>query len=169
MRSRWRLAVIALLMGLSTGCDQAAKRIATAELQFSPPRSYAGDLLRIQYVENRGAFLSLGAGLTDDARRILFIAGVGILLVGLLIFALLSSRLKPLTVVGLALVLGGGVSNWADRVMHGSVVVDFLNVGVGPLRTGFFNVADVLIGAGVVLLIAMARHGRHAVGATEHD
>ena len=40
-----------------------------------------------------------------------------------------------------------------DRLTTGGWVVDFLNVGVGPLRTGIFNVADVAIMAGVVLLL----------------
>jgi len=42
-------------------------------------------------------------------------------------------------------------------------VVDFLNVGIGPLRTGIFNVADLAITAGAVVLIAgslSARRGR---------
>jgi signal peptidase II len=53
--------------------------------------------------------------------------------------------------VGLVLFLAGGASNWIDRVLSGSVV-DFLNVCIGPLRTGVFNVADVaiMVGAGLV-------------------
>ena len=40
-------------------------------------------------------------------------------------------------------------------------VVDFLNVGVGPVRTGIFNVADVAIMAGAALmLIAELRAAR---------
>jgi signal peptidase II len=35
--------------------------------------------------------------------------------------------------------------------------VDFLNVGIGPLRTGIFNVADMAIMLGVALLIAGLR------------
>ena len=41
---------------------------------------------------------------------------------------------------------------WVDRVVRGSVV-DFINVGVGPLRTGIFNVADVAILLGVTVLL----------------
>ena len=52
----------------------------------------------------------------------------------------------------LALFIGGGVSNWIDRLLHGRVV-DFLNVGIGSLRTGIFNVADVAIMAAVAMLV----------------
>ena len=53
---------------------------------------------------------------------------------------------------GLLLFLAGGVSNLIDRVTLGRVI-DFLNVGIGPLRTGIFNIADMAIIAGVVILI----------------
>ena len=60
--------------------------------------------------------------------------------------------------MGLVLFVAGGSSNWIDRVLHGRVV-DFLNLGVGPIRTGVFNVADVAIvaGAGLVALAALRR------------
>ena len=50
--------------------------------------------------------------------------------------------------LGLTLFVAGGASNWLDRVVRGSVI-DFINVGVGSLRTGIFNVADVAIMLGV--------------------
>jgi signal peptidase II len=53
---------------------------------------------------------------------------------------------------GIALFLAGGVSNWIDRALRGSVV-DFLNIGVGWLRTGIFNVADVAIMVGVAIFV----------------
>jgi signal peptidase II len=63
-----------------------------------------------------------------------------------------------LPTLGLALFVAGGASNWIDRVARGSVV-DFLNVGVGPVRTGVFNVADVaiMLGAGVVVLATVSK------------
>jgi len=59
---------------------------------------------------------------------------------------------------GVCLVLAGGASNWIDRVVRGSVI-DFMNVGVGPLRTGIFNVADVAIltGIGCIVLARLRR------------
>ncbi|MET0554978.1 MAG: signal peptidase II, partial [Vicinamibacteria bacterium] len=54
--------------------------------------------------------------------------------------------------VGLGLVWAGGLSNLLDRVRDGHVV-DFVMLSAGPLRTGVFNVADVAITAGVVLVL----------------
>jgi signal peptidase II len=50
------------------------------------------------------------------------------------------------------LFVAGGISNWIDRVVNGSVV-DFMNVGVGWLRTGIFNFADVAIMLGITLFV----------------
>jgi signal peptidase II len=64
----------------------------------------------------------------------------------------IQSRWDRWSVTGLTLLAAGGASNWADRVVHGRVI-DFMNVGIGPLRTGIFNVADVAIMLGVALLL----------------
>jgi signal peptidase II len=56
-------------------------------------------------------------------------------------------------VVGIASILGGGLSNLLDRCLYDGRVFDFLNVGIGTLRTGVFNVADMGIMLGVALLL----------------
>jgi signal peptidase II len=76
---------------------------------------------------------------------------VGAVLAALLVYLFISKPQNPLVAVSVALIVGGGVSNLIDRVRYGGYVVDFLNVGIGPLRTGIFNVADMAIMAGVVL------------------
>ena len=53
----------------------------------------------------------------------------------------------------MALIAGGGTSNLLDRIMDGGRVTDFLNVGIGSLRTGIFNFADMAILAGAILVI----------------
>jgi signal peptidase II len=40
-----------------------------------------------------------------------------------------------------------------DRLIYDGRVTDFLNVGIGPLRTGIFNLADMAILAGALLLV----------------
>ncbi len=55
--------------------------------------------------------------------------------------------------LAVALLLAGGIGNLLDRVFHGGLVIDFLNMGIGPLRTGIFNVADMAIMAGFALLL----------------
>ena len=68
--------------------------------------------------------------------------------------------------LALALIVAGGVGNLIDRMTSsGGVVIDFLNLGIGPVRTGVFNVADMAItGAFFLLLLQLVRsdHGRDA-------
>ena len=60
---------------------------------------------------------------------------------------------------GLALLLSGAVGNLIDRLRYDGLVIDFLNFGVGPLRSGIFNVADMAIMAGALLLMLPAAFG----------
>ena len=54
--------------------------------------------------------------------------------------------------VALALILAGGIGNLIDRISNNGLVTDFINVGIGPLRTGVFNVADMAVLFGVLAL-----------------
>jgi signal peptidase II len=150
-----------LIVVLTTiGCDHATKYAARVSLQNTPHRSYFGNMIRISYAENTGGFLSLGANLPTAHRTVLFTAITGVVLLGLgaLVF---RGRLDRITGLGMALFVAGGVSNWIDRVLRGSVV-DFLNLGIGSLRTGIFNVADVaiMLGAAVMIIGEVAKSRR---------
>lgn len=149
-----------LLIGGLIVVDQATKLVAIATLRDAPPIIFAGDLFRLQYAENKGAFLSLGANLSDGARFWLltvFNCAIIALMSYLLIF-----RRPPHAAVTLALacIVAGGVGNLIDRMFRGGIVVDFMNVGIGGLRSGIFNVADLAIVAGFLLFVAFGhRHG----------
>lgn len=153
MRHSHRIALVALLLGLTVGCDQATKHIASLTLRSSRTQSFLGDTFRLTYAHNRGAFLSLGASLPEGARFWVLNVTVGGLLLGLLLYALLSKKLDRPQVIGYGLVVGGGASNWVDRALRDGQVVDFMNLGIGPVRTGVFNVADLAIVAGICLLL----------------
>jgi signal peptidase II len=159
MSTRWRLVLLAVLLSLTAGCDQAAKSIARQDLKSAPARFYLGGLLRVQYTENPGAFLSLGADLPDTFRSWLFTVGVAVLVLGLLVYAVVGRRLSPVTVVALALFIGGGLGNLIDRLAYRDRVADMLQLGIGPVRTGIFNLADVYIVAGVALLAIAGLRG----------
>lgn len=135
------------------GCDQATKILAKSHLASRLPMEYLNGAVRIQYAENTGAFLSLGANLPEEARFILFVLLVGPILITGLAFAFRSDRMAPAQKMGLILAVGGGMGNLIDRIAHGAVV-DFVSLGIGPLRTGIFNLADVAITAGLVLFLA---------------
>lgn len=136
------------------GCDQATKILAKSHLASSRlPLEFLNGAVRMQYAENTGAFLSLGANLPEQARLVLFVGLVGAILITGLAFAFKSDRTAPAQKMGLILAVGGGIGNLIDRIAHGAVV-DFVSLGIGPLRTGIFNLADVAITIGLLLFLA---------------
>jgi signal peptidase II len=159
MRSFPRYLLVTLTLFCCVGCDQVSKSAARAFLSSGVSESFLADSLRLQLVENPGSFLSLGASLPAQLRFSVFTAAVAILLVGLVGASLFARRLGRLRFVALALVAGGGISNLIDRLIYDGRVTDFLNVGIGSLRTGIFNFADVAILAGALLLIFNRRAG----------
>lgn len=136
---------------VTIGCDRVTKHVAMTSLQGTPPQSYLADTIRIVYSENAGGFLGAGAQMPPLARTLLFTVLTGAALVAVA-FAGFRRRWPMLATMGLALFIAGGASNWYDRFARGTVV-DFLNVGVGPVRTGIFNGADVAILGGAMLFM----------------
>lgn len=150
-----QLVVLLLLLATCVGCDQATKILAETRLAQSEPISLLNGVLRFEYVENAGAFLSLGSALPASTRFFLLVVVVAALLalgVGVTIF---SDRMSLRQKAVLAMAVGGGLGNLIDRVAHGAVV-DFMSLGIGPLRTGIFNFADVAITVGMVGVLWLA-------------
>lgn len=63
-----RILILLFVIFTCVGCDQAAKSAAETHLRAAEPISYLNNTVRLEYAENPGAFLSLGAGLSDDAQ-----------------------------------------------------------------------------------------------------
>jgi len=133
--------------------DQATKWLAKKYLAPDGFISFAGDTFRFQYAENTGAFLSFGSSLPEPWRHIVLTVLVALFLLGLLGYLLFSRAPSRQYVVCLSLVCGGGMSNLIDRVIYDGRVIDFLNTGIGPIRTGIFNIADMAITGGVIRLL----------------
>src|SRR5512145_724499 len=75
-----RALIVALVLAAVVGCDRATKSLAVHTLGDGERRSYLADTVRLQYVENRGAFLGLGRDLPASARFWLLLVGTGVLL-----------------------------------------------------------------------------------------
>lgn len=132
--------------------DQASKVWARYALLDSPPRFYLGDTIRLVYAENTGAFLSIGAEAPIVLRFAMMVGLNTILLVGICIYLYRVRSISTWEQASFALVLAGGLGNLLDRVFRQGVVIDFLNMGIGSMRTGIFNLADVMITLGILML-----------------
>jgi signal peptidase II len=152
MIAKFGIRLVLLLTVVGTiACDRVTKHVASTTLAGTARQSFLADTVRLEYAENTGGFLSLGADLPPAMRTGLFTIASGALLV-ILVAAAIRFRWTGWPLLALAFFTAGGASNWVDRVTRGSVI-DFLNVGVGPLRTGIFNVADLAIMLGVAIFV----------------
>ncbi|MDQ2076074.1 signal peptidase II [Marinimicrobium sp. ABcell2] len=153
MKTSARIALIAAISLLTVGCDQVTKVLAAEYLPRGEVYSFLFDTVRIGYAENRGAFLGLGSNLSPELRFSLFVVMVGVFLLGLVAYMLASRQLNRASIAGLSLLFAGGLSNFYDRLFNNGAVIDFINMGLGPLRTGIFNIADMAILLGLVIVI----------------
>jgi signal peptidase II len=154
MKTKFRVLLFAVLFIGLIGCDRITKIVAKKELQGKGTYSYFHDTVRLMYVENTGAFLSLGANWSDGVSNVVFI-GVPLIFLILLAIYVIKNRNNTSLLVYLAMIfiLSGGMGNLIDRIFYHRHVTDFLNFGIGNVRTGILNLADTYVTSGVVLLL----------------
>ncbi|TWB21485.1 signal peptidase II [Nitrospirillum amazonense] len=133
--------------------DQATKAWLKQALTPGVELTALNGAILVTPVNNPGAFLSIGAGLDDHARGLVFTVGVALVLAALLAWSLRAKSLSRMELLGAGSFLGGGLGNLLDRLVQGGTVFDFLNLGIGSVRTGIFNVADVGLMVGVALFV----------------
>lgn len=150
---RNKLLLIGITTVVSIAIDQFTKYLATQHLVGRDAISYFNDFFVLVYSINHGAFLGLGSSLPEHIRTLIFSVLVGIFLVGFTVYALRTTSFKKEDHFACGLIISGGFSNLYDRITNNGGVVDFMNMGIGSLRTGIFNVADMAIMAGTFLLI----------------
>ena len=147
-----RTLIILLFLALNIGCDQVSKSIVRKKVSVFDQINLWNNHLHIVKVENTGAFLSAGDSLSKPTKMIfLNLLPLAAVIFGL-VFMLTKTDLSPLTLFGVILVVGGGIGNLYDRIVHGSVT-DFLHLKFGVFQTGIFNVADMSITAGVLVIL----------------
>jgi signal peptidase II len=130
------------IAGAAVAADQLTKQIVSSALALGDEVHVLGPL-SIHHVQNSGIAFGLFSSATT-----LVIALTAVAVAWMLAFFARSGARHPVLPVGLGLVVGGSVSNLADRVRLGHVT-DFLDVRFWPA----FNLADTFIVVGVVVLL----------------
>ena len=130
--------------------DCSSKELVESALRHDPgPHAVLGDWLRFTLAYNPGAAMNLSFG---PASRVVFSS---LALVAIVIILTLYRRTAPdgvLRAAALALVAGGALGNLLDRLQSPLGVVDFIDIGVGDARFYTFNLADLGVTVGAVLL-----------------
>ena len=160
MERIYRLGLVVLILISCTSCDQVTKTIAKESLAASSPISLLNDSIRIEYTENLGAILGLGANLPGQVRFLVFVIFVSLILAVTLTFAVNTHRFSLMQLTGLSLMTAGGIGNLLDRLFNNGAVIDFVSFGMGPFRTGIMNVADVATTIGVVTFLLFSMNGK---------
>ena len=145
-KARWFWPVLAALV--LTDCS--TKELVEAELAgHRGPQLVLGSWLRLSLAYNPGAALNFSFG--GASRYIL--ASIALGAIGaLLVLYRRTAADAALRAAALALVLGGALGNLLDRLRSPRGVIDFIDIGVGDTRFWTFNVADIGVTVGAVLL-----------------
>ncbi len=150
-----RILVILLILAVNIGCDQASKSYARHRLYYFNRIELLHDHITLVRVENTGAFLSAGDSMSRPMKLILLNLVPLLVVIGGLFYIIIKPNLNRMTLLGILLVIGGGAGNLYDRVFRGSVT-DFMHIDFVIFQTGIFNVADMSITAGAVIILLQA-------------
>jgi signal peptidase II len=158
-----RFRLLALVVAVGVALDQITKQLADAHLRGRGIVTVIDGFLELRYARNPGAFFSLGAELDPSVRRVFFV--VASLAATALIVRIYTRTPATQGALrwALVLLLAGAVGNLIDRALSGEVI-DFVHMywrGVFDWAT--FNVADVLITAGLAFIVADMFLPRRAV------
>lgn len=156
--------LILVIILLNVGCDQISKSLVRDHVAYYEQIKFFNDYVTLTKVENSGAFLSVGDGLHSGIKFVLLLMlPVAVLMMG--IYFVFSRRdLSVIMVIGVSCVVGGGIGNLYDRIVYGSVT-DFLHIDFILFQTGVFNVADMSIMGGMLLIICDAFYKRKVLQA----
>lgn len=137
------------VIGLTILVDQVAKIVAEQTLPFQVPIDLL-PILSLYRVYNTGIAFSLLSGFGDLGLILLTLA----ITIVVLVFWQRSEEGGRWAAVGYALIIGGALGNLIDRVAYGHVV-DFLYLHLGDRSLFVFNLADVALTIGPVILVAI--------------
>jgi signal peptidase II len=163
MRSRSNAALFWPVVALVAALDVVTKAIAVRELLLPRvPHEALGNFVRFTLVYNPGAAFGLHLG--PQSRWIFTVLTiVALVILGRLYRGTMRGDLPR--VLALALVCAGAVGNLWDRLRSDLGVVDFLDVGFGDMRWPTFNVADMAVSCGAMLLAWVLWREDHAAAA----
>ncbi|NNK88905.1 MAG: signal peptidase II [Flavobacteriaceae bacterium] len=153
MKLSRRTLLILLLIVLNIILDQVSKIIVRQEVTPYTESQIFGEYFILTNVENSGAFLGLGSDLGPTVKLLLLLI-LPIIVLGMVGYHVFKDKsLDRMSLIGFCCIIGGGMANVYDRIRFGSVT-DFLHIDLGGIfKTGIFNIADVSVTTGLIMLL----------------
>lgn len=148
-----RTAGIILLIIANIAIDQISKAIVRLEIIPGEIIPVINHTFIMTNVENSGAFLGLGSDLSPLLKLLLLLI-LPVLVLGFVIYYILQNKdMDRMSLIAFCCIVGGGIANVYDRIVYGSVT-DFFHIDLGGVfRTGIFNVADMSVTFGMIMLL----------------
>lgn len=144
--------LILLLISFNIGCDQLTKTVVREHVDYDEQIPVIKNHFTILKVENSGAFLSSGESLPIPVKFV-FLSLLPLFILGYALYFLMIKRnLNRFLMIGISCIIGGGLGNLYDRMVFGSVT-DFLHLDFVIFQTGVFNLADLSISLGTLLIL----------------
>ena len=151
---------ILLLVLLNIGCDQISKGMVRVNVEQRGYIQIFEDYFVLTNVENTGAMLGFGDSF-PPIPKFLLLQALPVLMLMILLFRILQkTNLNKWLIIAFAFVIGGGIGNLYDRIAYGSVT-DFFVIKVGVFRTGIFNMANVSVTTGILLLLFLTLRNKN--------
>lgn len=145
-----KAAVFWPLVSLLVLADCTTKQVAAERLEPEHvPHEVLGDVVRFTLAYNPGASFSVSLG--EHTRWILSSLAFGVLAVLMVQYRRVAQHDRMLA-LALAFIVAGACGNLLDRLRRPRGVVDFIDIGIGDVRFWTFNLADVAVFCGAVLL-----------------
>ncbi len=151
MKYKNKLSLILIVFFVNYLLDRITKILAIEYLQ-NKEYHFLGDMVVLTFAENTGAFLGAGQNLPQFIKYFIFIILPLIACILGILYCLFKENDK-LSIIFIVSIAAGGIANIQDRIFNHGRVTDFLNFGIGNLRTGILNVADMSITFGAILLL----------------
>jgi signal peptidase II len=144
-----KLKLLGSVIGGVVVVDVITKLVIQATFSLHAQVDVVGDFFRLTYIQNPGA--AFGIYLGRFSRGIFLALSLAALAVlgWMYWFTPVRERAR---LVAIALIAGGALGNLVDRLRTEHGVIDFIDIGLGSLRWPVFNVADMAVTTGAVVL-----------------
>ena len=153
MKLSRRSIFISLLIVFNIAIDQISKFWVRNYVELYQETQLLGNKFILTNVENSGAFLGMGSELNPTLKIILLLILPIVVLGFVLRYVFKDKTIDKLSLIGFSCILGGGFANIYDRILYGSVT-DFFHIDLGGIfRTGIFNMADLSVTTGMILIV----------------
>ena len=111
------------------------------------------DYFQLIWVENEGAFLGMGSDMNPTLKLIFLLILPTLVLAYVIYYIVKTKELDRLSLIAFCCIIGGGIANVFDRIVRGEVTDFFFIKITETIKTGIFNVADLSVTTGMIMLL----------------